>query len=299
MATDIKLKVLFRTYAKDLMRLTGDEGARVLAVDTVELQELRRQADCVIKLRRGGETYYRHLEFQGQADPQMAARCFRYNSQLVLQLGAAVLTTVVYLTARAPREGELAFRVMLGGREINVWRFEVLRLWEVEAKKAVLGGAPGVLALVPLMAGGQDFETIRRAWRAVRAAVPGERVSPAESILLALASERYTVAEIEKLVGRPRMMQSSIWREALAEGRVEGRVATERELCLELVRRNHPGLARRAASQVNACEDPAILRRWALAASDPSSDLVRLMGLAKLTPRSSARRPSAVRRKRR
>jgi hypothetical protein len=94
----------------------------------------------------------------------------------VLRLGAAVLTTVVYLTARAPREGELAFRVMLGGKEINIWRFEVLRLWELEAKKVVLGGAPGVLALVPLMAGGQDFETIRRAWRAVRAAVPGERV---------------------------------------------------------------------------------------------------------------------------
>jgi predicted transposase YdaD len=224
----------------------------------------------------------------------------------VLRLGAAVLTTVVYLTARAPREGELAFRVMLGGKEINIWRFEVLRLWELEAKKVVLGGAPGVLALVPLMAGGQDFETIRRAWRAVRAAVPGERVSPAESILLALASERYTVGEIEKLVGRPRMMQSSIWREALAEGkaegkaegRVEGRVSTERELCLEFVRRNHPELARRAALRANACEDPAILRRWALAASDPSSDLVRLMGLAKSSPRSSARRPSAVRRKR-
>ena len=97
------------------------------------------------------------------------------------------------------------------------------------------------------------------------------------------------------------MMQSSIWREALAEGKAEGqaegRVARERELCLELVRRNHPGLARRAASRVDACEDPVLLRRWFLAASDPSSDLVRVMGLAKSSPRSSARRPSAVSRK--
>jgi len=201
MGTDVKLKVLFRTYAKDLVRLTGDEGARVLAVDTVELQELRRQVDCVIKLRRGGETYYRHLEFPGAGRPADGGALLpHYNSQLVLRLGAPVLTTVVYLTSRAPREGELVFRVMLEGREINIWRFEVLRLWEVEAKKAVLGGEPGVLALVPLMAGGQ-------------------------------------------------------------------------------VRHRHPEVADRAAVRVNTCEDASLLRRWALAASDPASDLVRVMGL--------------------
>ena len=102
-------------------------------------------------------------------------------------------------------------------------------------------------------------------------------------LVLQLASERYTIAEIEKLVGRPRMMQSSIWREALAEGRVEGkaegRLAGLRELCLDFVRHRHPEVADRAAVRVNTCEDASLLRRWALAASDPASDLVRVMGL--------------------
>jgi hypothetical protein len=87
-------------------------------------------------------------------------------------------------------------------------------------------------------------------------------------------------------------MQSSIWREALAEGRV----AAGRDLCLELVRRNHPGLVRRAALRTNACEDPALLREWVLAASDPSSDLARVMGLEERPRRTSRRRPSSVRR---
>lgn len=278
MKTDVSLKVLFRTYARALVRLTGDGEAEVVSVQAVEIQELKRQTDCVVQLRRGEETYYRHLEFQGQADPDMAARCFRYNSQLVLQLGAPVLTTVVYLTAHGPREGEIVYRVVLGGRVVNSWRFEVLRLWEVDARSVLTGREPGLLALVPLMAGG-DLGTIRRAWGAVREALPGEAMSPAETILLALASERYTIADIETFVGRARMMQSSIWQEALAEGKAEGALDAERRLCLDLVRRHHPKLADRAEPAIAACEDPATLHAWCLAASEPSADLATLMGL--------------------
>ena len=36
--------------------------------------------DFVFKLHlESGETYFRHLEFQSEADPEMAERCFRYN----------------------------------------------------------------------------------------------------------------------------------------------------------------------------------------------------------------------------
>ena len=82
MDTDVTLKVLSRRYATDLLRLTGDDEATVLSVAVVEVQDFKRAVDCVVKLRRGRDLYYRHIEFQAEADPDMAKRCFRYNSQL-------------------------------------------------------------------------------------------------------------------------------------------------------------------------------------------------------------------------
>jgi hypothetical protein len=49
--TDVGLKVIFRRHAKDLLFLMGDAGAAVLSTDVVEVQDLRRTVDCVIKLQ--------------------------------------------------------------------------------------------------------------------------------------------------------------------------------------------------------------------------------------------------------
>jgi hypothetical protein len=58
-----------------------------------------------------------------------------------------VLTTVMYL--RAPSPGELAYRHVLGGRLVNEWRFDVVRLWEQSAT-SLLALGPGGAVLVPL-----------------------------------------------------------------------------------------------------------------------------------------------------
>lgn len=133
MKTDVPLKVLFQHYARDLLALTGDLGAEVKSADVIEIQAVQRTVDYVLRLERDGETYLRHLEFQAEPDGEMAKRCFRYNSQLVLQHNLPVLTTVVYLFPPEPKE-EPVFRVVLGGREINRWRFETLLLWKLDAE---------------------------------------------------------------------------------------------------------------------------------------------------------------------
>lgn len=115
MKTDVPLKVLFRLRPQDLLALMGDAGAEILAADILEIQEVRRSVDFVLKLRHGEESYLRHLEFQAEPDRDMLERCCRYNAMMTLEYQLAVLTTVVYLFPPGPSEPPV-YRVQLGGR---------------------------------------------------------------------------------------------------------------------------------------------------------------------------------------
>jgi predicted transposase YdaD len=269
--TDRPLKVLFETYAQDLLPLTGDSGARVRRAASVEIQALSRRVDCVLELEREGEVYYRHVEFQAEPDGEMAERCFRYNCLLHLQYSSPVLTTVIYLFPPRPRQ-EPIFSVSHAGREIHRFRFDVVYLWELDARAILAQGIPGLVALLPLMRGGSERPVIEEAVRCLERASPGERLSAAEDVLLALASQYYTVAELARIVGRNRMFEnSSLYLEGLAKG--------EREICAALAHKHHPAIFERTRPVIESCSDPMRLKEWALAASDLSdADFLRLLG---------------------
>lgn len=61
-------------------------------------------------------------------------------------------------------------------------------------------------------------------------------------------------------------MQSSLWTEALAEGRQQGRLAAERELCRAMVTRHQPELLTAGGAVIDACQEPQHLERWILEA---------------------------------
>jgi predicted transposase YdaD len=193
-----------------------------------------------------------------------------------------------YLTPPGPKEPTLAFRVMLDGEEINVWRFDEVRLWEIRAEDALESRAPGFLTLVPFMKGGRAWEVLVRAVAAIRTALPGEKNPEALAILAYFAGAYYNVEQLTRLFGRETMIQSSVWQaawsegkaEGKAEGRVEGILAEQRTLCLELIKLHHPGLSAKAAAAVQACSEPAALRTWILKATqldDPA--FARLLGI--------------------
>ena len=286
MKTDTELKALYLKHAPDMLPLTGDQDATFLARESVELSEVRQRVDCVVKLRRGGEVYYRHIEFQGENDTVMAERCFLYNSRLQLQLRGPVLTTVIYLFPPGPPENELVYRVALAGREINAWRFEVARLWESLASEALASGAPGLLALVPLMSGGERPDAIRRADRAIRRALPDERSPDALVILHLLAGRHYTVEQLESIVGSTHMLelkQSSLYQalaaediaegeaRGVAQGVAQGKLEAERDLCLKLVKKHYPALLKRATRRIEACTDYQLMQSWILSAGELDS----------------------------
>jgi predicted transposase YdaD len=288
METDVQLKVLARQFPQDMLRLIGDREGTALSAEVLELQAVRRTVDFVIAVERDGETYYQHLEFQAEPDPDMASRCFRYNAQLLLQLKRPVLTTVLYLLPPGPPPGDLVFRVVLAGQEMNIWRFGVVRLWEVDAKLALASGSPGLLALVPFMKGGRSRKAIVGAGNEIERIESGSQRTDAFVILLQLAAHHYNVKVLTRWFGRRKMIQSSIWQAAQAEGKAEGRaegkaegaLANAREFCREQVRKHHPALVESVWPLIDACDDVGRLKAWFLGATDYDDEgFARFLGL--------------------
>jgi hypothetical protein len=262
METDGPLKLLFQHCADLLLPLTGDVGAAVRSAGPAEIQALHRRADCVLELEKDGETYYRHLEFEDRPNPAMAARCFEYNSQLILRRKAPVLTTVIYLQPPRPKE-PLVFRVTLAGREVNRWRFDEIYLWDMDARET-LKSAGGFAPLTPLMRGGTDLDVIAEAVHRIPEVFPEDRRAIAEEVLLAFARQHYTISSLSPLVGRERMAQLRAYTEALAEGRLQA----GREMCSALMLKHHPEVFAQLRPVIETCTDPATLELWALSATD-------------------------------
>ena len=296
MDADRPLKELFRLRPRDLLSLTGDAGARLVSTDVVELTSLSRRVDTVVRLRRGRQTYLRHLEFEMRYKKGLELRCFEYATRLAIHSRLPVLTTVVLVKKSGPRE--LAYREVLGGRVVHERRFDVVRLWEMDPERALRLG-PGAAALIgaaekatlPLV--GRAARKIQRrdeGRRAERPAVHIAGVQPAASTLPESWRERSR---------RRSVMASSLWAEAVRAGRKEGReegrqqgaVAEARAFCVKLARENHPEIADRVVPLINACSDVDHLHEWGLQASRLSdSEFLRLVTeQARSSSRSSGR----------
>ena len=298
--------MLFRTRPRDLLPLTGDAGARVLSAQVLELSAAERSVDLVLFLKRRGERYVRHVEFQGRHRADLALRCFEYATRLVAQLRLPVLTTVIYLKPPAPRE--LAFRETLGGTMVHERLFDVVRLWELDAREALALG-PGGASLVGLL-GRADLRAIGRASRQIRRQAPVAQQPDLLAILRSLSEGRYTARQLARVIPEEVVMKSSLYdkvrdqahekgveegvargvAKGLEKGLEKGRLDDARLLCTTFVKRHHPQVAARVLPAIEACTDVARLHRWTLRAPEvPSDDLLRLVG-RKAAPRTSHRR---------
>jgi hypothetical protein len=301
---DQPLKLLFRTRPRDLLPLIGDTGARVHSAQVLELGAARRSVDLVLILSRGGDRYARHVEFQARHRADLARRCFEYATRLVIQLRMPVLTTVIYLKPPAPRE--LVFRESLGGHVLHERRFDIVRLWEIDAGEALSLG-PGGAALVGL-ARGASLDAIGRASQRIRRGAPEAQQADLLAILQSLSEGRYTARQLARVIPEEVVMASSIFdkareqgiRRGLEQGLAKGRLEDARQVCAAFVKRHHVGVAPRVLPVIEACSDVGRLHRWTLQMSDLSAGEVLDLVLPPVKPRLSRHRsPRPARRSRR
>lgn len=295
---DQPLKALFRHQPEDLLHLIGEAGARVLSTRVVELPATKRTVDTVLRLRRGRETYLRHVEFEMRYRRRLEVRLFEYATRLRLQLRLPVVTTVVLLKPPAPPE--LTYREAVRGRIVCERRFDLLKLWELDPKHLLALG-PGPAALVGRASRARPRD-IRAAARLILRS-RSDRRHDLLYVLQALCGERYTARELSRLIPRGAVMASGMFakefRQARAEsmakgiargmakgiargrarGQMEGRVTAAREACLEIVRHVHPRALVQVGPVVAACDSPELLNRWAVAAARlPTAELIKLVG---------------------
>lgn len=194
-----------------------------------------------------------------------------------------------------------AFRLHIGERVAYEWRYEVVRLWEISADSALQSGAPGPLALVPLLQGADAPEKVEEAARRL-VALPGPESADAMSVFIDLASQRYDRATLRRMLGKERMMQSYLWQmgmdegeaKGLAEGEARGEVQAARQICIDLAKTFHPPLSKRVLSAIQACDEPTTLRAWILECAKLSDAAFAKLVTGKPTPpqRSRTSRPS-------
>ena len=278
MDADRPLKELLRLRPRELLALFGDAGAAFVSTQVAELPSLSRRVDTVLRLRRGRQDYLRHLEFEVRYRKGLELRCFEYATRLVVRFRVPVLTTVVLL--EKPGRKELAYREVLDGRVVHERRFDVLRLWEVDPERAI-GLGPGAAALVGLAEKGM-LPLLARAARNIERETEGVVRSDLLFILQALGRRRYTDGELAGVIPRETIMASSLWAEAVRQGRKEGRqegaVAASRAFCVELAREHHPELADRLVPLIEACSDVELLHEWGLQATRlPDTEFLRLV----------------------
>jgi predicted transposase YdaD len=309
---DRPLKELFRLRPRDLLALVGDAGATLISTQVAELQSLSRRVDTVLRLRRDRERYIRHLEFEMRFRERLLFRCFDYATRLVTHFRLPVLTTVVLVKRSGPPE--LAHQEVLGGRVVHERRFDVVRLWELDPERTLRLG-PGAAALI----GAAETTTLpllKRAARKIQRETEGVVQSDLLFILQALSPRRYTARKLA--IPRETIMASSLWAEAVREGRKEGRekgrkegrekgrqeghregrIAGAREVCLEFAKQHHPKVADHVAPLIEVCSDVERLHEWALHASRlPDPEFLRLVteqsgSTSKPAGRRRAPRPS-------
>jgi hypothetical protein len=210
--TDIPLKRLTRLRPADLLLLLGTPDATVLDVETLELPASKTSLDTILRLRQpDGQEYLHLVEWQGYRDPLFLWRTLGYLAWLGQnRRERPILVTAIYLTPDDDT-GSLLRQEIAEQHAASGWSITIpcVRLWELDAAQIVAGGAPGLVALSPLMGGATEALVEQAARLLIEQVDP-----PIQSELLAalgiFAEPLIAIETFVRLVTKERLMTSDL-----------------------------------------------------------------------------------------
>jgi predicted transposase YdaD len=211
MQTDLPLKRLTQLCPGDLLPLLGTPDAEVLAVESLELPTSKSSLDTLLRLRSPDGTEYLHLiERQGYRDPTFLWRTLGYLSWLGQNRPERpILATVIYL--HPGDDAGDTIQQGTPGRASWMASIHSVRLWTLDAARAVASDAPGLAVLSPLM----DRATpalVEQAAEIVLRRVETANQDELLTVLSIFAEGLMSAGNLERIVSRERVMASTFIR---------------------------------------------------------------------------------------
>ena len=160
-----------------------------------------------------------------------------------------------------------AFRLYVGDWLAYEWRFDVVRLWEIDAERRSRVARRGRWRSCRCCGRGRAVQGARGGAKARRDA-PAEGAD-AMSALLDLAAQRYDRATFMNVLGKDRVMESWLWQFGRRRGRGQGRgqgrgPGSARQDLRRPGEGAPPAQAAPVLPAIEACDRPETLRSWAL-----------------------------------
>jgi predicted transposase YdaD len=196
----------FKSLAEDDPRGLLFLFAGVSLTEEVAIEPLPRevtapalQVDHVYRVKMRGREWIWHIEVQTHYRSDLPQRMLRYALLLALKYpGMEIRSTLVLLVERAaPKSVPEGARANLGALRIRS-SYQVIRMWELDAKLALKSERPGLLPWVGLMqASAGDFLTALR-----RVGESGDPKLRAQAVLLGgLRYDRKGIRELLERIG--------------------------------------------------------------------------------------------------
>jgi len=205
-ATDHPLKQLVTAFIFDFARWLLQADILEVTSRNVELHPpsdpIMSDQIFVVKLA-DGRTVILHIEFQGkQTHRPMQLRLLDYMSRIILTYPDAMLLSVVlYVGKGAGKDDSGEYRVVQpDGKSCLEWRYEVVRLWDIDAETLLAMDMPSLLPLVGQMRIQQPEVTFPQVVERLHAVEDDEERWRLMTAFVALIDDRKKLEMIETLV---------------------------------------------------------------------------------------------------
>ena len=246
---DNTCKYLAENFSEDLSSWLIGERVALVELNPTELNVAPIRADSIIFLNN--EALILHLEFQTDADPDMAFRMADYRLRAYRKFPTKRMRQIVIYLRRTNSERvyETTFEI-----ENTRHQFEVIRLWEQPA--SIFLESVGLYPFASL-AQTDEPESILRA---VAARIEGIEVGKVQADLTATASILAGLVLdknlVKQILRRDIMRESVIYQDILAEGEVkgktQGRVEEAKGLVIRLLTRKLGNVSPKQLAKIEA-----------------------------------------------
>jgi predicted transposase YdaD len=179
-----------------------------------------------------------HIEFQGPgSDKPMSLRLLEYGTRLALTYRDIPMRSVVlYLGGAGARDTGEHVLYDPDGQVRMSWRYDVIRLWQLEAEALLALNRPALLALIGQTRIRRPEQTIPQAIAQVVQGTSGEQREHLLAELLLLCTDKEIAAMAEQIITRDYgLPETPMMRKLREQGREEGRATERVDMLLRLL----------------------------------------------------------------